>query len=242
MGEDDQRRRLAELEQRVAADNEARREAWWPSASSIEAFALKVLGAWELLKSDVNWAFFHAVGREGPPAKSDKLPATIRRVAEIYNIRWPHEEWSAACLQAGDVRHRLAHLLYVTKVDNDSPPPNRAMAFMRLGKPGEPRKRNKRPGELSFRDDVWSQQYSRLDAVSEHDLVQALKQIQWLDESCRYLQRFGEFLNGDDPWPDDYVVPSWERDLVRWWFDDWGEPETTELRAGQLRAVPLTQH
>lgn len=123
MGEDDQRRRLAELEQRVAADNEARREAWWPSASSIEAFALKVLGAWELLKSDVNWAFFHAVGREGPPAKSDKLPATIRRVAEIYNIRWPHEEWSAACLQAGDVRHRLAHLLYVTKVDNDSPRP-----------------------------------------------------------------------------------------------------------------------
>ncbi len=205
----------------------------------MEAFALKVLGGWEVLKSDVNWAYFHAVGREGPPARSDKLPATIRQVAEMHNVRWPHEQWSWVCGQAGEVRHKLAHLLYVTEVDNDSSPPHRKMAFMRLGKPGEPRKVNQRPGELSFRDDVWSQQSSQLDAVTEQDLGLALEQIKWLDDSCRYMQRFGQFLNGDDPWPDDKPLPSWERDLLVWWFDDWGHPETAEIRAGQLRAIPL---
>lgn len=198
-----------------------------------------MLGGWEVLKSDVNWAHFHSVGRDGPPAKSEKLPATIREVAAAYNVRWPHDEWAAACVQAGDVRHRLAHLLYVTKVDNDSPSPNRKMAFMRLGKPGEPRKRDRRPGELTFRDEVWSQQTSQLDAVSEKNLIQALRQIKWLDDSCRYMQRFGEFLNDEDRWPDDYLLPPWERELVQWWFDDWGDPETSELRAGQLRVVPL---
>src|SRR5207302_4486475 len=99
---------------------EARRRAWSPNATSMEAFTLKVLGGWEVLKSDVTWAYFHAVGREGPPAKSDKLPAIIRQVAEICN---------------------------------------------------------------------------------------------------------------------DHVLPSWERELVLWWFDDWGDPERAELRAGQLRVV-----
>lgn len=236
---DEQRRQMAELAQRVAADDEARRQALRPAASSIEAFALKVLGGWELLKADVNWAYFHAVGQGGPPAKSDKLPATIRRVAEIYNVRWPHEDWSRACDQAGEVRHKLAHLLYVTMVDNESDPPHRKMAFMRLGKPGEPRIRDKRPGELSFRDDVWSQQYSQLDAIAEQDLVVAIQRIKWMYDCCHYLQRLGEFLNGESPWPDDYVLPSWERDLVPWWFDDWGDVDTAELRAGQLRVAPL---
>lgn len=240
MGEGDLERQLADLQRRTSADREARRRAWRPNATSMEAFALKVLGGWEVLKSEVDWAYFHAVGREGPPAKSDRLPATVRQVAEIYNVRWPHDEWSAACVQAGEVRHKLAHLLYVTKVDNDTPSPGRKMAFMRRGRPGEPRKRNGRPGDLSFRDEVWSQQVSQLDAVTEEDLKQALTQTRWLHESCRYLQRFGEFLNDKEaPWPDDYVLPTWEQDIVLWWFDDWGDPDTTKLRAGQLRVVPL---
>jgi hypothetical protein len=81
----------------------------------------------------------------------------IRQVAEKYNVRWPHDGWCAGFDKAGKVRHKLAHLLYVMKVDDESHSPNRKLAFA-LGKPGEKRKVDKRPGELNFRDNVWSQQ------------------------------------------------------------------------------------
>jgi hypothetical protein len=49
----------------------------------------------------------------------------------------------------------------------------------------------------------------------------------------------GDFLNRDDPWPDDYKLPEWERNLLVWWFDDWGDFKTVTVTAGQLRVIPL---
>jgi hypothetical protein len=214
--------------------------AWRPTATSMEALVLKVLGGWEMLKADVNWAYFHSVGRGGPPAKSKQLPGTIRQVAEKYNVRWPHEDWSATHAEAGKVRQKLAHLLYVYKVDNESSPPNRKLAFVRLGAPGQPRIVDRRPGELSFRDDVWSQRLEHIDAVTEKELADALQAIKWLKDCVHFLRRLGDLLSGDDPWPDDYELPEWERDLLVWWFDEWGDPETAVVTAGQLRVTPLS--
>lgn len=233
-------RQLAELRRRVDEDNQAERRAWRPNATSMEALVLKVLGGWEMLKAEVNWAYFHSAGHDGPPAKSRELPATIRQVAITYNVRWPHDDWAATCARTNVVRQKLAHMLYVYKVDNESPSPNRRLAFMRLGKPESRRTVDGKPGELNFRDDSWSQQFRHIDAVTEEDLSQALMAIKWLHECVRFLQRLGNFLNHvDNPWPDDYVLPPWERDLLVWWFDEWGDHKTATVTAGQLRVTPL---
>jgi hypothetical protein len=191
-----------------------------------------------MLKSEVNWAYFHSVGPGGPPAKTSQLPATIRKVAETYNVRWPHDEWSTGCTKAGLVRQKLAHLLYTLKADNESPSPRRKLVFMRLGLPGEPRVVDGRPGELEFRDDVWSLQTLHRDIVTEQELADALNGTKWLVDCVLFLQRLGDLLNREDPWPDDFELPQWERDLLKWWFPDWGNPKTAVVTAGQLRATP----
>lgn len=227
------------LYRRYAENQMAEEAAWRPQASSMEALVLKVLGGWQTLVSDVNWAHFHSVGPGGPPVKKGQsLPATIRKVAVTYNVRWPHDDWSATCDQVGKVRHKLAHLLYVHKVDNDSPPPNRKLAFMRLGEPGRPRLVDGHPAELSHRDEVWSQQTRHIDIVTESELADALRGIKWLVDCVHFLERLGDCLNRDDPWSDDYMLPEWERELLVWWFPEWGDFRTATVTAGQLRLTP----
>jgi hypothetical protein len=177
----------------------------------MEALVLKVLGGWETLKADVNWAYYHSAGPGGKSMKQRGLPAKINQVAKTYNVRWPHDNWSTTCNKADKLRQKFAHLLHVYKVDNDSPPPNRKLAFMRLGRPGRPRSVDGQPGELSFRDEVWSQQDRHIDAVIEQDLADALGAIKWQVDSVHFLRRLGDLLSGDQPWPDDYELPEWAR-------------------------------
>lgn len=218
--------------------------AWDPRASSMEALVLKVLGGWETVKANVNWAYYHSAGPGAPPLQGKGLAAKIRKVAETHNVRWPHDDWSTTCDQVDKMRQRLAHMLHVFKVDNDSPPPNRKLAFMRLGRPGQQRVVDGQPGELSFRDEVWSQQDRFIDAVTEKELADALQGTKWLADSVHYLQRLGDLLSGDDhPWPDDYELPQWERDLLVWWFPEWGDftDDTVVVTAGQLRVKRLSE-
>ncbi len=224
VADDDREQRIRQLKEFVSIDSDAEGRVWRPDATSMEALVLKVLGSWETLKSDVNWAYFHSAGPSGPLAKSKELPATIRKVAEMYNVRWADEKWSAECAKANQVRQKLAHLLYVYKVDNESPAPNRKLAFMRLGRPGEPRTVDGRPAELQFRDSVYSQQARHVDLVTEQELIEALDAIKWLVDCCKYLDRLGWIHRLTYGWPDDHVLPKWERDRLAWWFDDWGDP------------------
>lgn len=235
---------FARIEHQLLANQrmhqQALERAWRPTATSIEALTLKVLGGWEILKSDVSWAYFHAAGPGGPPArKPDKLAPTIARAAQWYNVRWPHDQWAGACDRAGKVRHRLAHLLYVLEVDNEAPSPSRKLSFMRLGAPGAPRKVDKRPGELGFRDDVWSVQESQPDVLTEQELLDALGSIKWLVDCVFFLQRLGDQLNGENPWSDGHVLEQWDRNLLVWWFPEWGDIETATVTARQLRLTPL---
>lgn len=233
-------KRLRQMAKFVRIDNDAEDRAWRPDAASIEALVLKVLGGWEVLKSAVNWAYFDSVGPDGPPAEAGQLPSTIRKVAESYNVRWPHSEWSAACAKANVVRQKLAHLLYAYKVDNESPTPERKLAFMRLGLPGQPRRVNKRPSELGWSKSAvpLSQQARHVDLLTEQELIDALETIKWLLDCCNYLQRLGSIHRFEPGWPDNYELPKSERDQLAWWFDDWGDPQTTALTAGQLWVRP----
>jgi hypothetical protein len=239
--DDDLEERMRQVENFVRVDNQAEDRSWRPNAASMEALILKVIGGWETLKSEVNWAYFDCAGpRGGQPARPKELPATIRQVAETYNVRWPHDEWSAACAKANKVRQKLAHLLYVYKVDNESPPPNRKLAFMRLGMPGEPRMVDGRPAELEFTDEVLvlSQQIRHVDLVTEQELGEALEAIKWLVDCCKCLQWLGSIHRLDRGWPDNYELPEFDRRMLAWWFPDWGDPETAAVTANQLWVTP----
>jgi hypothetical protein len=180
--DDNYEERMRQIDEFVRIDDDAEGQAWRPDADSIEALILKLLGSWEMLKSHVNWAYFNAAGPGGPPAESKQLPTTLRQVAESYDVRWPHAEWSAACAKANKVRQKLAHLLFVYKVDNESLPPDRKLAFMRLGVPGQRRTVDQRPAELEWGDSVWpnSQQTQHVDLITEKELIEALAVINGL--------------------------------------------------------------
>lgn len=233
---DDLEERMRQVAEFVRIDPGAEDRAWQPEAASMEALVLKVLGGWEVLTAQVNWSHFNCAGQGGPPAETP-LAVTIRRVAESYKVRWPHDKWSAACHKAGLVRHKLAHLLYVYRADNESPSPDRKLAFMRLGFPGQPRKVEKRPGELHWGDSVvpQSQQTRHVDLVTERELIEALASIKWLVDCCECLNWLGS-IHRLDPrgWPDNYELEKRERDQLAWWFPDWGDRQTTALTAGQL--------
>jgi hypothetical protein len=187
MKERDLAREAGDTYRRIREARAIEDRAWDPRASStMEALVLKVLGGWETLKADVNWAYYHSAGRGAPPPKKPELPAKINRVATTYNVRWPHDDWSGACDKANKMRQKLAHLLHVYTVDNDSPPPNRKLTFMRLGKPDERRLVEGQPGELSFRDDVWSQQMRHIDVMTEQELADTLLTMKWMVDCCLF--------------------------------------------------------
>lgn len=242
MSDDDLKQQAAEIWKQYEIHRKAEERAWAPAAASMEALVLKILGGWEMLKAEVNWAYFHwanvqFAGPDSPPdANAHDMSVTISHVAEGYNVRWPGEDWSATYKKVAQVRHKLAHLLYVFEVDNESSPPNRKLEFMRIGTPGQKRKRF---GEFRVLDDVWSRQDRYLDTVTAKELADALDATTWLVDCVRSLKRLEQFLNDEHPWPDDYVIPGWERDFLVWWFPDWGDRETAVITAGQLRVTPL---
>ena len=226
--------KAAELDQIFSKSEERRKReaaAWRPS-EVLERTALQVIGCWQMVVAEVNFTYFHSVGRGGPPPDTNKLPATIHGVAQNYRIRWPHDDWSLSADQVGKVRHKLAHLLYIDSITGERP--HRIMNFVRLGAPGAPRKTPEgHPGELSWRDDTWSQQTMHLDTLTEDELRDSLYRLQWMRDCCHILGRLGYILNEFAPRME--YLPDHEKAVLPWWFPEWGDKATTRLRVADLR-------
>lgn len=58
----------------------------------------------------------------------------VRELAEDSRGRWPHDDFAAAAEHAGNVRHQLAHMLFIREIVADSP--DQILRFVRLGNPG----------------------------------------------------------------------------------------------------------
>jgi hypothetical protein len=223
-------------------DEQARKEREaWHLAESLEGSAWNIVGCWQSLVAEVNFMYFHAVGPGAPPSGEKKLPATVRKVAEIYGVRWPHDEWAAAVDRVGKVRHKLAHLLYIDSVSGEEP--HRTMTIMRLGRPGDPRKGpDGHPGELSWRqlpddddpDDVgWSQMTMHLDSITEDEMSDVLATLRWMRDSCRIMDHLGGIAAELKP-RRDLVLPAYEQDMLPWWFREWGNRATAHVTWGDV--------
>jgi hypothetical protein len=183
--------RLEQLEQTRAAV-EARREAEaraFGPAETPEALILRVIGGWQNLLAEVNFARFHAAGLGAAPPKQEELAKAMRELAEAARVRWPHQQWSAMAAKAKLARHELAHMLYIFSVEGEMP--DRTINIVRLGEPGSPRKApDGTPGELSWRDESWSAQMRHMAPIREQNLIEALQGIKWMIDCCR----------GSSPW------------------------------------------
>lgn len=231
-------RRVADF---VSIDMAAEDRAWEPMSSSMESLALKVIGGWETLTAQVNWTYFSSARQGESPTSKDSLAAAIRTVADRYNVRWPHDQWSTAADDANSTRQRLAHMLYVYQVDNETPSPGRTLAFMRLGPPVLPRSVDRRLAGLAWSDSAWptTQQTRHIDIVTEQELMDTLATIKWLVDCCSYLDYLGSVHRLPYGRPDNYELPDSELSQLKWWFDDWGDRRTSKLTAGQLYVRPL---
>ncbi|WP_454198230.1 hypothetical protein [Nocardia sp. Marseille-Q1738] len=101
---------------REMEERQRKEEAAWHPADSLERTAWNVVGCWQMLVSEVNFAYFHSAGPGASPLEKVTLPAKIRKAAEHFGVRWPHDDWSAGADLTSKVRHKLAHLLYIDSV------------------------------------------------------------------------------------------------------------------------------
>lgn len=153
----------------------------------IERLVLQVLGGWSNLIATVNLARWHAAGPDAEWVHEAKLPKAVRELAEGARVRWPHDDFAAAADHAGEVRHTLAHMLFIRSISGETP--DQVLCFVRLGLPGQPRTVNGSPAELEWRDDQWSSQTIHESRITEGELRQALVEIRWMWESVRALLR-----------------------------------------------------
>ncbi|MBF6323914.1 hypothetical protein IU451_15450 [Nocardia cyriacigeorgica] len=231
---------LEDISRRFDEQQRIEEEAWHP-AESLERSAWNVVGCWQSLVAEVNFMYFHVAGPGARPSSETKLPATIRKVAEIYGVRWPHDEWSAAVDKVGKVRHKLAHLLYIYSITGEEP--HRTMTIMRLGGPQGPRKGpDGHRGELSWRqvpDDknpdlaAWSQMTMHLDTITEDELSEVLEEMLWMRDCCRILGWLGDVAAEMKPRPD-LALQKGDPDFVPWWFAEWGDRGSTQLTWGDV--------
>ncbi|WP_431958728.1 hypothetical protein [Nocardia lijiangensis] len=191
------------------------REAWRPF-DSMEGLVLKVLGGWTMVISEVEFAYFSAVGTNWTsPKNPNKIAATARQAAELQGVIWPHDEWSEAVAKCSTVRHRLAHLMYVEEVTDE--PPSRVMTFARLGRPGATRAKPGQPAsELSWRTEDIPQQTWHTDRITEIELADTLATEHWLYRCVLALGRLHsirELVGGtvhDKPMKGAAFVPWWQ--------------------------------
>lgn len=202
-----------------------------------EALILRVIGGWENVLGWVNWVRFHVAGCDAGALPREELAKGMREVADKLRVRWPHQAWSATAAKAKQARDELAHMLYVLSVEGLMP--ERTIYIARLGEEGKPRKAaDGTPGELSWRDEVWSSQARHAAVIRESDLIEALEGMKWMIDCCRGLVRVGALLAHETAdLPDDKVIDAfmWQ---VNWWLPEWGNPETTPLTVGHVRLRP----
>ncbi|WP_280392803.1 hypothetical protein [Nocardia wallacei] len=222
-----------------------REQAAWCPDESLERTAWSVVGCWQMLVSEVNFVYFDAAGPTGDPLDKVELPAKIRKAAEFQGIRWPHDEWSAAANRTKNVRHKLAHLLYIDSISGAEP--DRTMNIVRMGGPGESRVTTTgHPRGLSWRyvpdptkdpDGVaWSQMTWHVDTITEAELSSVLEAMRWMRDCCWTMQRLGAIARDITP-RNGLRLPHHEQDALPWWFSDWGNRTTAELTWGDIRAV-----
>jgi hypothetical protein len=205
---------------RIRSVQDAERHSFEPSGT-IERLVLQILGGWSNVTAQVNFARFSAAGQDAEWVQISKLVKAVRELAEDSKVRWPHGDFSNAADHAGSVRHSLAHTLYVTQIVGETP--RQVLRFVRLGEPGQPRTVNGVPGELKWRDAMWSSQTIHHAIFTEAELRRALAEIRWMWESVRALSRLRGMLAEHPDLPDDHAItlyppgPWW----IPWAPEDW---------------------
>ena len=205
---------------RIQSVQEAERRSFEPSRL-IERLVLQILGGWSNVIAEVNFARYHAAGSDAEWVQESKLVKAVRELAENFRVRWQHDDFAAAADHAGNVRHQLAHMMFIREIVGDSP--NQILRFVRLGEPGRPGMGKGVPTELKWRDEQWSQQTIHQAELAEGELRQALAEIKWMWESVRALSRLSGMLADGPDLPDDHEISLYP--YGGWWIpwapEDW---------------------
>lgn len=218
---------------RIRSVKEAERRSFEPSRL-IERLVLQILGGWSNVAAEVNFARFNAIGPDSDWEQESKLVKAVREFAEDSRVRWPHDDFAAAADHAGNVRHQLAHMLFITEIVGDSP--DQILRFMRLGEPGRPRTVKGAPAELKWRDEQWSQQTTHQAELNESELQRALAEIRWMWESVRALSRLRDMLTEHHDLPDHHPITlyPWGGWWIPWapeeWFNGSHAPTVGDIR------------
>lgn len=205
---------------RIQAVNDAERRSFEPSRL-IERLVLQILGGWSNVIAEVNFARFNAIGPDSEWVQENKLVKAVRELAEDSRVRWPHDDFAAAAGHAGNVRHQLAHMLFIKEIVGDSP--DQILRFVRLGEPGQPRTVKGVPTELTWRDEQWSQQTIHQAELTEGELRLALAEIKWMWESVRALSRLRDMLAEGPDLSDDHPIALYPNGgwWIPWASEDW---------------------
>lgn len=218
---------------RIESVNDSERRSFEPSPL-IERLVLQILGGWSNVIAEVNFARFNADGPDSEWVQENKLVKAVRELAEDSRVRWPHDDFAAAADHSGNVRHQLAHMLFIKEIVGDSP--NQILRFVRLGEPGQPRTVKGVPTELTWRDEQWSQQTIHQAELTEGELRRALTEIKWMWESVRALSRLRDMLAEHPELPDDHPItlyPSggwWIPWAPEHWFNGNHPPTVGDIR------------
>ncbi|MDO3012711.1 hypothetical protein P5V34_01790 [Mycobacteroides abscessus subsp. abscessus] len=205
---------------RIQSVNDSERRSFEPSRL-IERLVLQLLGGWSNVIAEVNFARFNANGPDSEWVQENKLMKAVRELAEDSRVRWPHDDFAAAADHAGNVRHQLAHMLFIKEIVGDSP--DQILRFVRLGEPGQPRTVKGAPTELKWRDEQWSQQTIHQAELTEGGLRLALAEIKWMWESVRALSRLRDMLAEHPDLPDHHPITlyPWGGWWIPWASEDW---------------------
>ena len=224
---------------RIQSVNDAEQRSFEPS-QLIERLVLQIFGGWSNVTAEVNFARFSAAGHEADWVQESKLVKAVRELAEDSRVRWPHDDFAVAADHAGNVRHQLAHMVFIKEIVGESP--NQVLRFVRLGEPGQPRAVKGVPTELKWRDDQWSQQTIHQAELAESELRQALVEIKWMWESVRALSRLRDMLADRPDLPDDHEITLYP--YGGWWIpwapEDWFNGNHTPT-VGDLRLPAPTE-
>lgn len=217
---------------RIRSVNDDEQRSFEPSRC-MDRLVLQILGGWSNLVATVNRVRWEAAGPDAPWVQEEKLPKAVRRLAEDARIRWPHDHFAAAAKHAGDVRHTLAHMLFIRSISGESP--NQVLRFVRLGLPGQPRIIDGSPAELKWRDQ-WPWQTLHEARITEGELRRALMEIRWMWESVRALSRLRDQLAESADLTDDYELDLYPNGgwWIPWapadWFDGNHTPTVGDIR------------
>ena len=208
-------------------------DAFRPS-QNIERTVLKVLGGWEQVRAWVNFSSFTEAGPDAEWAGSDKLAATLRRLALTARIRHPDDEWARVANEVNRVRRKFAHMLYLDETEGECP--HRTLHLTRLGAAGEVRRGRGVELGLRWLSEDLATQDRHPDSVTEQELWETLQKEYWLIQVPRAVRRLGGILLRSPDLPDDHPITGagW---YVPWRLPEWGD--RTDLIVRDLR-LPVT--